>query len=285
VHPDRFEEQLATLSRVADFVPLNELPSQLHRRRRARPVVALTFDDGYADNLHEALPLLEKYGVPATVFISTAWIGRGEPFWWDRLSAIMQAVERLPSEVRLRIGNDEFIWRREADDNNHIRDRKQLLLAVRTRLMTATDHEHRAALDELERLANPVSMVDTAARPMTQDELRRLASSPLIEIGAHTMTHCQLPDLTAEAQFEEIVGSRRQCRELVGEFPSSFAYPFGAFNATTAELTRSAGFERACSTENELVWAGIDMMLVPRVFPWNHSGRQFSAVMAMQRLL
>jgi peptidoglycan/xylan/chitin deacetylase (PgdA/CDA1 family) len=285
VSPERFEQQLEMLSRVADFVPLSELASRLRRGRRARPVVALTFDDGYADNLHEALPLLEKYGAPATVFISTAWIGRGEPFWWDRLSAIVQAVERPPSEVRLQIGDDVFIWQRQADDSDHTRARKQLLMAVRTRLMKATDHEHRAALDQLERLANPENTDDTAGRPMTQHELRCLASSPLIEVGAHTMTHCRLSDLSPDAQFEEITGSRRQCRELVGESPSSFAYPFGAFNAATPELVRSAGFKRACSTVNELFWAGSDMMLVPRVIPWNHTARQFSAVMRMQRLL
>ena len=283
--PERFEQQLATLSRTADFVPLSELASRLHHKRRARPVVALTFDDGYADNLHEALPLLEKYGAPATVFISTAWIGRGEPFWWDRLSAILQSIERMPSEVRLQIGDEEFSWQRPADHGDHARDRKQLLLAVWSRLMTATDHDRRAALDQLERLANPAPTDDTAGRPMTQDELRRLASSPLIEIGAHTMTHCRLSELPTDAQFAEILGSRRQCEELVGEIPSSFAYPFGAFNAVTPELVRSAGFERACSTENELCWAGSDTMLVPRVFVWNHTARQFSAFMRMQRLL
>jgi peptidoglycan/xylan/chitin deacetylase (PgdA/CDA1 family) len=284
VAPERFEQQLATLSRVADFVPLTELASRLHHKRRARPVVALTFDDGYADNLHEALPLLEKYGAPATVFISTAWTDRTEPFWWDRLSAILQSIERVPSEVRLPMEAEEFVWQRRADDGGHARDRKQLLLAVWPRLMTATDHDRRAALDQLERLANSAKKVD-AGRPMTQDELRRLASSSLIEIGAHTMTHCRLPDLPPEAQFEEIVGSRRQCQELVGEIPSSFAYPFGAFNVVTPELVRSAGFERACSTENELCWAGSDTMLVPRVFVWNHTARQFSAFMRMQRLL
>jgi peptidoglycan/xylan/chitin deacetylase (PgdA/CDA1 family) len=285
VGPERFEQQLDVLSRVADFVPLSELASRLHRGRRARPAVALTFDDGYADNLHEALPLLEKYGAPATVFISTAWIGRGEPFWWDRFSAILQAFERLPSDVRLQIGDDEFIWQRQAGESEHPRDRKQLLSALRTRLMSATDLERRAALDQLESLANPANMDDSAGRPMTKNELRRLASSPLIDIGAHTMTHCHLPDLPSDAQFEEIRGSREKCQELVGELPSSFAYPYGAFNAATPEVVRSAGFERACSTENELFWAGSDMMLVPRVFPWNHTARQFSAVMRMQRLL
>jgi peptidoglycan/xylan/chitin deacetylase (PgdA/CDA1 family) len=284
VDPERFEQQLATLSRVANLVPLSELASRLRRGRGARPVVALTFDDGYADNLHVALPLLERYSAPATVFIPTALIDRGEPFWSDRLSAILLSIEQVPFEVRLLIAGEAFIWQRQADDGDQARDRDRLNLAVWSRLVVATDHERRAALDQLESLANPANKGDPAARPMTQDELCRLASSPLIEIGAHTMTHCRLPDLPPHAQFEEIVGSRRQCRELTGAFPSSFAYPFGALDGVTPELVRSAGFERACTTENVLLWAGSDMMLVPRVAVRNFTARQFLARLRMKWL-
>jgi peptidoglycan/xylan/chitin deacetylase (PgdA/CDA1 family) len=119
---------------------------------------------------------------------------------------------------------------------------------------------------------------------MMRDELRRLASSPLIEIGAHTMSHCWLSALSPDAQFEEILGSRRQCRDLTGEFPSSFAYPFGSLNAVTPELVRSAGFERACSTENDLVWAGSDMMLLPRVPVHNYPPREFAARLRIEWL-
>src|SRR3954469_6240010 len=122
VDPERFDQQLAALSRVADVVPLSELASRLSAGRRGRPVVALTFDDGYADNLHVALPLLERYGAPATVFIATAWTDRGEPFWWDRLSAILLSIERLPFEVRLLVGGGEFIWQRQAESGDHARD-------------------------------------------------------------------------------------------------------------------------------------------------------------------
>jgi peptidoglycan/xylan/chitin deacetylase (PgdA/CDA1 family) len=284
VDPERFEQQLAELSRVADFVPLSTLASRLRVGRRGRPVVALTFDDGYADNLHVALPLLERYSAPATVFIATAWMDRGEPFWWDRLCAILLSIERLPSQVRLSVGGGEFIWQRQAADGSQTCDRDRLCLAVWSTLVVATDQERRAALDQLQSLADPGQGDDPAARPMTRDELRHLASSPLIEIGAHTMSHCRLPDLPPDAQLEEILGSRRQCRELTGELPSSFAYPFGALDTTTPQLVRSAGFERACSTQHELVWAGSDMMLLPRVAVPNYTAREFSARLRMEWL-
>jgi peptidoglycan/xylan/chitin deacetylase (PgdA/CDA1 family) len=116
---------------------------------------------------------------------------------------------------------------------------------------------------------------------MTRDELRRLASSPLIEIGAHTMSHCSLPNQPHEIQLQEITGSRRQCRELTGKAPSSFAYPHGGVDRHTPELVRSAGFERACSVQKDLVWDGGDTMLMPRIPMHHYSSREFSARLRM----
>lgn len=277
VSPEHFEQQLALLCRNADIVPLSALDSRMQAGRRGRPVVALTFDDGYADNLHTALPLLERYGVPATVFVATGWIDRREPFWWDRLSEVVRSLQRLPAEVRLQVGGEDLIWRRKHTGDVREREREHLRTAVRSRLVVASDTHRLAALSQLERYADRETTVDSATRPMTTDELRQLAASPLIEIGAHTMSHCSLPDLSPAAQFEEVVGSRRQCHNLTGEFPSSFAYPFGNLDMDTPELVRSAGFDRAYTCENNLAWDGGDSMRLPRVGVRNYSVREFSA--------
>jgi peptidoglycan/xylan/chitin deacetylase (PgdA/CDA1 family) len=285
VDPEHFEQHLAAICGVADVVPLNALASGLRRGRRPRPVVALTFDDGYADNLHAALPVLERYDAPATVFVTSALIGRCEPFWWDRLSTTLSAIREVPREVRLQVGQTEFIWQRGADVGDAARDRHRLLLAVWSALLEVSDEVRRGALDDLERLADAGRRTDPDARPMTPDELRRLASSPLIEIGAHTTSHPWLAGMPRDVQLEQIADSRQQCRDLTGESPSSFAYPFGAFDAVTLELVRSAGFERACSTEKDLVWTSSDMMLLPRVSVPNHAGRMFSARLRLESLL
>jgi peptidoglycan/xylan/chitin deacetylase (PgdA/CDA1 family) len=265
VSPKRFEQQLATLSRRAEIVPLPTLATRLRAGRRVRPVVALTFDDGYADNLYAALPLLERYDVPATVFIATGWIDRGEPYWWDRLSAIVMAINPLPPTISLPVGDEEFRWQSNGKRGKHRRDRDQFHYGLWSRMVATIDDVREAALNELQNYANDEAEVDPGARPMTREELRRLASSPLIEIGAHTMNHCSLPDLSPNAQLDEILGSRRQCRDFTGQVPSSFAYPFGRLDAETPGAVRSAGFGRACSTKPELVWADTDDMLMPRI--------------------
>jgi peptidoglycan/xylan/chitin deacetylase (PgdA/CDA1 family) len=215
VSPEHFGQHLEAICRVADVVPLQALTSGL---RRGRPVVAITFDDGYADNLYAALPLLERHSAPATVFVTSGWIGRDEPFWWDRLSAIVSSIDRVPSEVRLPVGRPEFIWQRRAQDDNVARDKNRLLYAVWSTLLEVSDDERRGALDALERLADTGRTNKPAARAMTADELRSLAASPLIEIGAHTLSHPWLAGLPREVQLEQIVGSRHPCRELTREF-------------------------------------------------------------------
>lgn len=277
VSPGRFEQQLTVLSRRADLVPLSVLGSRLRAGRRRRPVIALTFDDGYADNLHNALPLLEQYNIPATVFIATGWVDRGGPFWWDQLIATVLSIKPLPPSISVSVGGDEFVWRRNKGARDHRRERSRLHLALWARLVVATDDEREVALNQLQRYGTSEPVVDPTTRPMTREELRRLAASSHIEIGAHTISHCSLPDLPPEAQFAEIQGSQRQCLELTGHLPSSFAYPFGNLDACTPELVRSAGFDMACTTEKEIVWEGTDEMLLPRIPVFDCPIRDFSA--------
>jgi peptidoglycan/xylan/chitin deacetylase (PgdA/CDA1 family) len=192
----------------------------------------------------------------------------------------------MPSEIRLLVGSREFVWQQAAENGDSARNRRRLPWAIWSMLVEASDEERRNALDDLERLTDAGPNDDTAAaRTMTPDELRRLAASPLIDIGAHTMTHPWLAGLPRDIQLEQIVGSRQQCRDLTGEFPSSFAYPFGAFDPVTPELVKSAGFELACSTATDLTWASSDMMLVPRVTVLNYTGRMFSARLRLESLL
>jgi peptidoglycan/xylan/chitin deacetylase (PgdA/CDA1 family) len=284
VAPQRFEQQLAYLTRVAEVVPLRQLQERLRTRGAGRPVVAITFDDGYADNLHAALPLLEKYSMPATVFIASAWIDAGRQFWWDRLSAQILGLDRVPRSLNLSLGSRNFDWKLETADTDGHAARNQVHEALWSALLMATDEEREQVFEQLAALAGRAAVADADTRPMTAAELRRLAASPLIEIGAHTMTHCSLPDLPPTVQLAEIAGSREQCRDLLGEYPSSFAYPFGGFDDGTPGLVGAAGFDRACSSQNDLMWEGGDSQLLPRIQVRDYAARTFALRFAWEWL-
>src|SRR5712671_329835 len=83
VSPRHFTEHLQVLRRHANPVALRQLPRRA--RKRGPRTVVVTFDDGYADNVVAALPLLRGHDIPATVFVATALLGKSQAFWWDEL--------------------------------------------------------------------------------------------------------------------------------------------------------------------------------------------------------
>ena len=106
VTPDNFAEQLAVIRQAMNPVSLSDLVSEMKNRTTLRRAVAITFDDGYVDNLRTARPLLEKYGVPASVFVVASKRGRG--FWWDELARIIYSASQLPEELALVIKGRRF---------------------------------------------------------------------------------------------------------------------------------------------------------------------------------
>lgn len=267
VSPENFAQQLAALARVADITPLSRLDELPLPRHGERPRVAITFDDGYADNLLHAEPILARFQAPATVFIATSLIGGGA-FWWDQLAAIILGNHPLPARLQIRIGAEQFV------SDSHGAARRGLFEALQQKLK-AVDHEvQTAAVESLkEWIAGPID-IDPIVRPMTHDELSRLSESKFITIGAHTLSHPSLPNLSPTAQLAEIAGSRQACRQMLGITPESFAYPYGDFGRQTPDLVAEAGFARACSTQPDLNF-GTDPLLIPRFGCNNWDGTAF----------
>ena len=231
VSAPHFAEQLEVL-RKHRRVRLHELQPGGRSLDRGLSV-ALTFDDGYADNLHEGLPLLKRYDTPATFFITTGYIGSTGEFWWDQLERIIHA-QSPPAGL--------------SSDDWHL----SLYRDLRPR-----SHEVRQAI--LEQMLADCDQT-AAARPshriMNCEELSRLAAEDPVDMGAHTMTHPLLAALTLKAQVSELRDSKRYLESLLGQPISSFSYPYGGGDHYTADTVRAAadcGFERACTTNSRFV--------------------------------
>jgi peptidoglycan/xylan/chitin deacetylase (PgdA/CDA1 family) len=270
VSPEHFARQLKALSEFADVVPLPEFGERLKAARNGRPVLAITFDDGYADNLHAALPVLEHFEMPATIFLSTGWIDRKAGFWWDRLADTVLEPATLPGSLEMR--SLDFRW---TAGSNRRRDREALHLGLWERLRNIEDDLREDFLERLAEWAKHTAPAEAVARPMTADEVGRLSASPLIEIGGHSLTHRAMSGLSLAAQMEEIEQSGRDCERLSGVRPRSFAYPFGDHDAETPGLTRQAGYARACTTHPNLVFRDTDPYRLPRVAVLDLDGPRF----------
>src|SRR5207248_6890557 len=110
VTPCHFAEHLEVLKKFGPTVSVRQLHEAQRQRRIQRGTLVVTFDDGYTDNLHQAKPLLERYGVPATFFLSSGYLGQEQEFWWDELERLLLHPGVLPETLRLTVQGTVHEW-------------------------------------------------------------------------------------------------------------------------------------------------------------------------------
>jgi peptidoglycan/xylan/chitin deacetylase (PgdA/CDA1 family) len=290
VSPANFENQVKMLSEEYRVVPLEDLLASLRRRRVPDRAVVLTFDDGYADNLTTAEPMLSAHGVPATVFVSSGYVNAQREYWWDELERLVLCPGTLPPLIELETPNGCFsetlsedltysagharrdaAWNVLATDANS----RQVLyrhLAAFLRPLSTPDRE--TALEQLRRLARADGEAGDAwraprstHRPLTAEEVATLDASPVVEVGAHTLDHPVLSALTLDEQRAEILGDRDAIAAMCGRPMRTFSYPYGDLDDYTDEtvgIVRSSGFSGACANHLRVVKPWTDPFRLPR---------------------
>jgi peptidoglycan/xylan/chitin deacetylase (PgdA/CDA1 family) len=244
ISPAQLSEQLAALSSSGAPATLEQIASG----SAPSNAFAVTFDDGYADNLHIALPILETAGVPATFFISTTHVRDGLPFWWDELALLLGTAADggwKRAVLELRCAGQVRSW--SPSNAAHADECHRHLVGW---LQPQTPEEITGVIAQLREWFGPDAPPPPEAdRPMTIDELRTLASSPLATIGAHTQTHPCLRAATPERRASELAGSRDDLTEWLGEAPTTLAYPFGVWGVDVdlevVEAAEAAGYSAA----------------------------------------
>ena len=285
VTPHHFAEHLEVLREHAHPIGLQQLSRALLDGNLPDRSVIVTFDDGYADNLYNAKPLLERYSIPATIFLIAGYIGHEREFWWDELDRLLLQPGTLPEKLDLSVNGNTYRW--ELGEAAHYSEdasqrhrgwragkeaptaRHYLFRTLRELLKPLTEDQQRKALDELLTWSGAEPAVRPTQRPLTFEEVVVLAQGGLIEVGAHTMTHPLLSALPEASQREEILESKFRLEEILNRQVTSFSYPYGSMSAYTAEtvsLVREAGFSCACSAFAGVVERSTDSFELPRVW-------------------
>src|SRR5438093_9822422 len=231
---ERFAAEIAYLARHHLVLPLDEMiEATLNGRPLPRGAVAITLDDGFADNFHLAYPILRRYRVPATIFLVAESVERGRLPWPERVAYLLQHTERTRLEISLPEPKT-FSVHSQAD-------KLEALASLLTLLKTCEDEARRRAVEELEAglLVGP-----DHGMMLTWEQCRRMAQSG-ISFGAHTLTHPILPQTEAVEMKHEIADSKASIEAQVGCGVRYFAYPNDDFCRATVEAVEAAGFEAA----------------------------------------
>jgi peptidoglycan/xylan/chitin deacetylase (PgdA/CDA1 family) len=271
VPPDLFSAQVEHLAGLGCVVPLAEV-----RQPSRSPRIAVTFDDGYADNVEVAAPLLAHAGLPVTWFITAGKLD-GQRFWWDRLSHALLGPHELPGGIDIDLAGGR-VWL----DLRSREARERALIFVHHKIRPLPVHEIESAITAVVAvLGAPPPPIDSLT--MTRTQLHALAAIPGSEIGAHTLTHAQLLGQRDELKREEIVGSVERLQSLVQRPITSFAYPFGsprAVDRAAQRLVREAGCELACSTDRGVVERRRRQFLLPRYAVGSMSMAEFTTMLS-----
>lgn len=274
VSPSHFAEHLRILKEVATPVSLQELIGSLRSRKVPSRSVVVTFDDGAADNLLAAKPILEEEDIPATIFIATGYMKTGREYWWDEVERLALHPGELPAKLSLTVNGKLQEW-----DLSAKTPRNQLYHDLIDLMYPLGPEERFQQLDYLKHWAGDTRLNRDSHRPLTIEEVKQLAHGGHIEIGAHTVSHSMLSALPASDQRREIQQSKADLEEILGCPVRSFAYPFGTLSDYTSEtvgLVKQLGFDCACSNFKAVVQPGADLFQLPRLIVRDWTADEFA---------
>ncbi|VEN75403.1 Polysaccharide deacetylase [Candidatus Desulfarcum epimagneticum] len=296
VSPGNFASHLEKLRKWARPIRLKDMTADIGRGRLPRKAVALTFDDGYADNLAHAKPLLMKYDMPATFFVTAGYIGRDREFWWDELERLLLGPNTLPQTLSLRVGGENLRWdlgksaryghgafrRRRAW---HVLEKKDptprhaAYRFLQPRLLRLPDPDIQKILRRLRKIAQTGPSARPSHRCLTAEETIQLKADGAFEVGSHTLSHPFLSSLEDAAQREEIQGAKLRLEAILNHPVSSFSYPYGSpssYTSQTVSRVKESGLARACANIQAPVSPGVDIFRLPRMIVRNWDGDEFA---------
>lgn len=267
----RFREQMRWVSSWFHVLPLTEAVERFKQGTLPARAAAITFDDGYADNYTLAWPVLRDLGLTATCFVASGFLDGGR-MWNDTVIEAIRTTNRpslnAPDLDLERLPLDSIEAKRSAI--------RQVLGQLKYR--AHTERESRAAALAIDLRANlPADLMLTSVQVR---EMNRVGMT----IGAHTVSHPILANLSVDDARTEILESKRRLEELTGDGVTLFAYPNGRpgkdYTARDAELVKAAGFAAAVSTSPGAASAGSDLFQLPRFTPWDRSPLKYGARLA-----
>lgn len=238
-----FEFILQYLKRRFEIVSLDEIVNSKSTQSR----LAITFDDGLVNNLHHALPVLERLQIPATIYVSTSWLSGRSELWPDRLSRLLL---RVKGDVHFR--NRVFFRRYKnlfVDKINGERLENCLLcfdidvienFLQDLELQTGYNPSHDLSLED-------------EWRVMKGEEIKIIAASPYVSIGSHGVTHVHFCYADDDLLHDELTESKSYLEQIIGKQITDIAFPFGGYNERVVLAASRLGYQKFVAVDHRNV--------------------------------
>ena len=273
----RFDETLGWLKGWFNVLPLDEALQRLQNGSLPPRAAALTFDDGYADNHDEALPLLRRHGLPCSFFIATDFLDGGR-MWNDTLVEAVRRSSLLNLDLRgLRGSDGQQACELGCYPLATIDERRAALHALIPLCKYLAPQPRQTLVDAVAARAEAVLPDDLM---MSSDQVRVLRGAGM-QIGAHTASHPILASLSTNQAADEMTRGKERLEQILGETVTLFAYPNGKpgtdyLPQRDPGLARELGFESAVSTAWGAARSGrTDPFQIPRFTPWDQRRGRF----------
>jgi peptidoglycan/xylan/chitin deacetylase (PgdA/CDA1 family) len=263
-----FERQMRWVKAWFNVLPLSVAMQKLRANNLPERPLAITFDDGYADNHDLALPVLERIGLSATFFVATRFLDGGRMFNDTVIESLRQFGGTVLDLAELGLGVHQT-------ETAEARRRAIRILLPQVKYL---DPQRRSVV--VERIAHLAGARLPANLMMTSRQVAALVDRGM-EVGGHTASHPILARLDPQDARREIADGRNALEQIVGRPVSIFAYPNGQPNAdytrSTVAVVRELGFDAAVTTSHGTARIGADPYQVPRFTPWSPEAWRYAA--------
>ncbi len=235
-----FDEQTRFVKDNFDAITFADLDACLVAGRLPRRPMIITFDDGYRDNYTHAFPILKKWGLPATIFLTSGHIGTNEPFWFEKVAYWIKKTEARS----LKLVSDGRVYEYALG-----KDRGRVIKDVQDLIKSVDENTHKNLISSLEHEAGVEIGSTDEVMPLSWKEVLEMSASGM-EFGAHSATHINMAAQADGILQREVFSSKHAIERRIKKPVTVFSYPFGggkAFSKRTEECIRDAGFKFAVS--------------------------------------
>lgn len=207
------------IAKNIDIVSLDEFYARITSNKKTKRFVTFTFDDGYVDNLTYALPVFEKYNAPFSVFVTTGYVDKTAFLWWYLLEEILLKQDSISFDFK----DQEYRFKTKTEI-----EKRRAFGEIKTLILECGNlNDYNVLMDAI--------LKDSGVKPyelnekliLTEQQTKELSMHPLVTIGAHTLNHLALREMSENDVYSEIQGSMERLKEITGQTINYFAYPYG----------------------------------------------------------